>query len=238
MTTPSATIASNPAAARRAAATGNSNAPGTRTSVTSRTCESARARRAPSSRPSMTVACHCAATTATRSSAAPSTVDSIGAPSPLIPSHSPRSCNSRPREAAESCTIGQMPGSCAWLLEVEVVAHAVAFGFQVTQVLGVGVHGQGYPSDDAQPVALEAGALGRVVRQQPHRAHAQVVQDLRAGAVVARVGRQAELEVGVECVRAGVLQLIGLQLVQQADAPALVTPDVQHDSTPLAGDSC
>ena len=47
------------------------------------------------------------------------------------------------------------------------------------------------PLDDRQAVALEAGALGGVVRQQTHRAHAEVDEDLRADAVVALVGREA-----------------------------------------------
>ena len=36
--------------------------------------------------------------------------------------------------------------------------------------------------------------------------------------------------------RAGVLQLVGLQLVQQADAAALVPAHVEHDAAALVGD--
>ena len=65
--------------------------------------------------------------------------------------------------------------------------------------------------------------------------HAEVDQDLRTGAVVAGVGRQTEVEVGVDGVGAEVLQLVGLQLVQQADPPALVAADVEHQAAPLLG---
>ena len=57
---------------------------------------------------------------------------------------------------------------------------------------------------------------------------AEVDEDLRADAVVAQVDRQAELEVGVDGVHALVLQVVGLELVQQADAAALLGQVEQH----------
>ena len=60
--------------------------------------------------------------------------------------------------------------------------------------------------------------------------HAEVGEDLRAVAVVAGVGRQPELEVGVDRVAAVVLQRVGAQLVQQPDPAALVAAQV--DTTP------
>src|SRR5690606_19493160 len=91
ITTPSATTASAPCSTARAAATGSSNDPGTRTSVTCVTFAAARARRAPASNPSVTCVCQLAATTVTRSPV-PSTLI-VGAPAPLIP----RPPSSRPR---------------------------------------------------------------------------------------------------------------------------------------------
>src|SRR5665811_648274 len=66
MTTPSATTASTPDAARRAAATGSSKEPGTRSTSTSVTPASASPRRAPARSPSITTSCQLAATTAIR----------------------------------------------------------------------------------------------------------------------------------------------------------------------------
>ena len=60
------------------------------------------------------------------------------------------------------------------------------------------------------------------------RREPEVDQDLRADAVVAQVGRQAELEVGVDGVVALLLQLVGPELVQQADAAALLGEVEQH----------
>ena len=55
-------------------------------------------------------------------------------------------------------------------------------------------------------------------------------EHLRAGAVLAGIGREPERQVGVDGVGALVLQLVGAQLLQQADAPALVPADVQHNA--------
>ena len=62
------------------------------------------------------------------------------------------------------------------------------------------------PLDDLETVALEAAVLRRVVRHQPHRGDAEVDEDLRADAVLARIGREAELDVGLDGVAALVLQ--------------------------------
>ena len=65
---------------------------------------------------------------------------------------------------------------------------------------------------------------------------AEVAQDLGGGAVVAGVGGQPEVEVGVDGVAAAVLQLVGLQLGDQADAAALVAAQVDHDAAALLDD--
>ena len=56
----------------------------------------------------------------------------------------------------------------------------------------------------------------------------EVDEDLGADAVVAQVGGQAELEVGVDGVEALLLELVGAQLVEQADAAALLGEVEQH----------
>ena len=56
----------------------------------------------------------------------------------------------------------------------------------------------------------------------------EVLEHLGRGAVVARVGRQSEVEVGVDGVAAGVLERVGLQLGDQTDPAALVAAQVDH----------
>ena len=66
--------------------------------------------------------------------------------------------------------------------------------------------------------------------------HTEVGEDLRTGGVLAGIGRQPELKVGVHGVGPVVLQVVGPQLGQQPDPAALVPPQVQHDPPALGGD--
>ena len=116
------------------------------------------------------------------------------------------------------------------------MAHPVALGLQVGDVVVVGVRGQRHLLDDGYAVALQAVGLGRVVGHQPHRGDTEVLEDLGGGAVVAGVGGQAQVEVGVDGVATAVLQLVGLQLGQQADAAPLVAAEVDHHAASLGDD--
>ena len=64
--------------------------------------------------------------------------------------------------------------------------------------------------------------LHRIVGQQAHAPDAEMAQHDRGGLERALVGLEAELPVGIQGVEALVLQLVGAQLVDQADAAALV----------------
>ena len=74
-----------------------------------------------------------------------------------------------------------------------------------------------------------------VVGQDADRTEAQVNEDLGANAVVAKIGRETELEVGVDGVVALLLKLVGLQLVEQPDPPALLR-EVEQNPLPLLFD--
>ena len=67
-------------------------------------------------------------------------------------------------------------------------------------------------------------------------ADAELGEDGRTDAVLAVVDGQPELEVGVDGVEALVLQLVGLQLVGDPDAPPLVAAEVDDDAPSLGGD--
>src|SRR5207248_11175191 len=67
--------------------------------------------------------------------------------------------------------------------------------------------------DDGQAEAFDGDVLGGVVRHQADLADAEVAKDLRAGAVVADVGGEAELLVRLDRVVSLLLQLVRLQLV-------------------------
>ncbi len=76
---------------------------------------------------------------------------------------------------------------------------------------------------------LQAADLLRVVRQQADRLHLQRVQHVRRDAVVALVVAEAEGEVGLHGVEAVVLQAVGADLVQEADAAPFL-PQVEQDA--------
>ena len=100
----------------------------------------------------------------------------------------------------------------------------------------VGLDLQRHPFDDLQPEALEATELRWVVGHQLHRRDAEVGEDLCADAVLAAVGRQPQLEVGVDGVVALVLQAIRTDLVADSDAAAFVAPQVHDRAAIFLGD--
>ena len=96
--------------------------------------------------------------------------------------------------------------------------HPVLFRLQVTEVVGVGCHLDGHVLDDLESVGPESHTLHGVVGEQSHLMDAQVAQHLGSAAVVALIGLEAEVDVGIDGVEAFFLQLIGRYLVHQADA--------------------
>ena len=86
-----------------------------------------------------------------------------------------------------------------------------------------------------EAVAFDAHDLLRVVGEDLEVLDAQVHQDLRADAVVTKVGAEAERVVGLDRVLALILELVGLELVEQAD-PAPFLAHVDEDAAPLVLD--
>ena len=99
------------------------------------------------------------------------------------------------------------------------------FCLQIGAVFRIRRHLQGdpFPHLDAQPG--QPFDLGRVVRQHPHRPHAQLLQDQGGGGVVALVGLMAQQQVGVNRVVTVILQIVGAQLLLQGRCPALPGAD-------------
>jgi hypothetical protein len=99
------------------------------------------------------------------------------------------------------------------------------------EILAVGLareHLDGYALDDRQAVLPELPHLVGVVRHQAHLAHAQIEQDAGPGLVVPHVGGEPERVVRFDRVVAAVLQRVGPDLVEQADAAPLVEHVDQH----------
>jgi hypothetical protein len=113
------------------------------------------------------------------------------------------------------------------------VTHAVTLGLQVLVVVGADAHDQRHLLDHVEPELAQLVHLVGVVGQQPHLRYAQVGEDAGSGGVVAGVGRQPEREVGVDGVEPLLLQAVRAELVDQADAPALVPAHVDDDAAVL-----
>jgi len=76
--------------------------------------------------------------------------------------------------------------------------------------------------------------LARVVRHEPHRAHAKNAQDLRTDGVVAIIYRQRQSSVGLNGVRTFVLERIGAQIGQKPYPVSFMAPQV-HDAAAAIG---
>ena len=113
------------------------------------------------------------------------------------------------------------------------MTHLVGLGLQVAAVVVVGPGADRDALDDGKPVSLYPGSLGRVVGEEPHRRDPEVGKDLRPYPVVAGIGRKTQFEIRLDGVPPVVLEVVGGQLVEEPDPPALVTPDVDND--PLTG---
>ena len=101
---------------------------------------------------------------------------------------------------------------------------------------GLGAVTDGTRSTISRPKPSRPPYLAGLLVMQPHGGDAEVDEDLRADAVLAAVDRQAELDVGVDGVVALVLQVVGADLVADADAAALVAAQVDDDAEALVGD--
>src|SRR5918997_6144216 len=220
------TASTTPETASARAPNGISNDPGTGTSTTSSAAPPRvfNPRATPSASRSTIGAFQRARTTPTRR---PAPSSPSGVPARAVPSATHAS-----RVALDATTASEH------IVEaLEQVAHPLALGAQVGDVLWVGLGEQRHALGDPEAEPLETAALRRVVGERPHCGDAEVDQDLGADAVLAAVDRHAERDVGVDGVVALLLQGVGLELVADADAAALVAPQVDDDAEALLGDA-
>ncbi len=115
------------------------------------------------------------------------------------------------------------------------VPELVAFRLEVVAVVVVRLDLDRLLRDGGQPEAADPGDLPRVVREHADRRQPEVGEDLRPDPVLARVGLEAELEVRLDGVEPLLLELVRAQLVEQADAPALLG-EVEQDALALCLD--
>src|SRR5262245_54455292 len=113
----------------------------------------------------------------------------------------------------------------------------VLLGGEVAGVVFVGRDLNRYALFDVQAIAaFEADDFFRIVGKQADLANAEIDEDLGADSVLAQIRREAEALIGFDGVQPlQLLQLIGAQLGQQADAAAFLA-HVQDDTLARLGD--
>ena len=102
--------------------------------------------------------------------------------------------------------------------------HFVAFDGHVAGVVFVDRRDNGDLIDDFQIESAVDEGVGffGVVREQPNAGEAQVLKQLNPDAVIAGVGFVAEGDVCFDRIEAFVLQLVGFDLFNDANAPAFL----------------
>ena len=108
-------------------------------------------------------------------------------------------------------------------------------GAQIALVVPVRREDVGHALGDGDAAAIERGDLLGVVGQQADAQEAQLAQHLGGREVDALVGVEAELLVGIDGVETGILELVGAQLVDQADAAAFLR-EIEQNAATGAGD--
>jgi len=98
------------------------------------------------------------------------------------------------------------------------MSHTCLFGLQITQIVLVWSYLDGHILDDFESVCLKTYTLHWVVGEQAHLVHADMAQHLCSTSVVALVGLESQVYVGVDGIKSLLLQLIGCNLVHQSDA--------------------
>src|SRR5689334_8697815 len=93
---------------------------------------------------------------------------------------------------------------------------------EIADIRGPGRHFDRNAFDHFESVAFNADDLSWIVREQADFSQAEIDEDLRAGAIVAQIRLEPETEIGLHGIDALVLQLIGLDLVDQSDPAAFL----------------
>ena len=102
------------------------------------------------------------------------------------------------------------------------MSHLMLFRFQIEFVEFLRLHFNRHAFYDFYAEAFEAVDFFRVVRQQAQFFGSQILQNLSADPIFAQVWRKAQLFIGFYGVIALFLEDVGLQLVDEADAPAFL----------------
>src|SRR5580658_2133647 len=117
----------------------------------------------------------------------------------------------------------------------EQMAAPRLLGLEIKSVVVVGLDRIGHPFGHGDAVALDGFDLGRVVGQEADPVETQLAPDFGGRLVDPLIGFKSQLLIGLDRVQARILQAVGTQLVDQTDAPALLS-QIDQDSAAGRGD--
>src|SRR6218665_149173 len=112
--------------------------------------------------------------------------------------------------------------------ELNQMSRPLALRPQVVDVMRIVLRTRGNASTHRNSLVHQSCNFQGVVGDEIHRAHSEESQHLRRDVVAAQVVREAQLAVGLVRVQPLGLERVGLDLVAQADAPALLAQVEPH----------
>ena len=115
--------------------------------------------------------------------------------------------------------------------EIDLVSHAVHLRLQILGALQVSGSDQGLPCGHRYAQMTQALDLRGIIGEQPHGSHVQIAEHERCQVVPPLVGLVTQQQVRINGVVAQVLQIIGAELVQEANSPALLAQVDQDPPT-------
>src|SRR5438067_7195795 len=115
------------------------------------------------------------------------------------------------------------------------MAHLGLLRLEIFCVMRVGFGSNRHLLDHLNAVTLETYNLFRIVGQESELAHTEIVKNLRAQSVIAQIGRETELRIGLDGIESFLLQLVSMNFCREAD-PAAFLPHIKEHAVSFLGD--
>src|SRR5437763_6103972 len=108
------------------------------------------------------------------------------------------------------------------------MAHLGLFRLEIFCVMRVGFGSNRHLLDHLNAVTLETYILLRIVGQESELAHTEIVKNLRAQSVIAEIGRETELRIGLDGIESFLLQFVSVNFCREADAAPFLAHIKEH----------
>ncbi len=112
------------------------------------------------------------------------------------------------------------------------MAGPVPLGCKIAFIVRIGRQLVGHALDNRDPRLFQARYLFGIVGQQADAVLTQQLKHARRNPEVARIDSKTEAEIGIDGIKALILQLISPQLVDEAD-PTTFLPQIEQDAPPM-----